>query len=176
MDNSAINGRARPTSPAVGTGSATQTQPATRQPRVHATLRLRGAAPSSRDRHIQWDESVIDNEGMGKKSSKVCCIYHKPRAAGESSSEEDSDSSSSSSDSDNSDSEPDTSRAMPAGGGGARSRGRRRHHHHGHGDDDHDGCGGPGHNKGKDKQRDYSPNAYERMPKYKTSSSAAQKP
>ncbi len=31
------------------------------------------------------DESVVDNEGMGRKSSKRCCIFHKPRAFGESS-------------------------------------------------------------------------------------------
>ena len=32
------------------------------------TLRLRAVAAT--DRHIQWAEDVIDNEGMGKKSSK----------------------------------------------------------------------------------------------------------
>lgn len=38
--------------------------------------------------HACWqhrDETVIDNEGMGRKSSKRCCIFHKPRAFGESS-------------------------------------------------------------------------------------------
>ena len=35
---------------------------------------------------------MIDNEGLGRKSSKVCCIYHKPRAVGESESEDDSSS------------------------------------------------------------------------------------
>jgi protein phosphatase 1 regulatory subunit 11 len=33
------------------------------------TLRLRGQRTDS-GRHIQWAEDVIDNEGMGKKSSK----------------------------------------------------------------------------------------------------------
>jgi protein phosphatase 1 regulatory subunit 11 len=28
---------------------------------------------------------VVDNEGMGRKSSKRCCIFHKQRAFGESS-------------------------------------------------------------------------------------------
>lgn len=36
-------------------------------------------------RCIIRDEEVIDNEGMGRKSSKRCCIFHKPRAFGESS-------------------------------------------------------------------------------------------
>ena len=31
------------------------------------------------------DESVVDNEGLGKKSSKRCCIFHKQRPFGESS-------------------------------------------------------------------------------------------
>lgn len=34
---------------------------------------------------VRWDESVVDNEGMGRKSSKRCCIFHKQRAFGESS-------------------------------------------------------------------------------------------
>lgn len=46
---------------------------------ISGTLRLRGddsARASSRNqeepptRHIRWSEDVIDNEGMGKKSSK----------------------------------------------------------------------------------------------------------
>jgi protein phosphatase 1 regulatory subunit 11 len=67
-----------------------------------AVLRLRGG-PNSRPR-VVWREDVIDNENMGKKSSKslwfrssilvhakprlVCCIYHKTRNFGESSSED----------------------------------------------------------------------------------------
>ncbi|GAW80017.1 protein phosphatase inhibitor 3 [Plasmodium gonderi] len=41
---------------------------------------------------VRWDESTVDNENAQKKSSKVCCIYHKPKKFGESS-ESDSDSS-----------------------------------------------------------------------------------
>lgn len=87
---------------------------------------------------------------MGKKSSKVCCIYHKPREVGESSDEDSSDSSSS-----NDDSGADDGAARPV----RRSRAKRRHHH------SHDGDGGDG-DKGKDKARKASPNAYERVPKY----------
>lgn len=35
--------------------------------------------------NVTWDESVVDNEGMGRKSSKRCCIFHKQRPFGESS-------------------------------------------------------------------------------------------
>jgi protein phosphatase 1 regulatory subunit 11 len=34
---------------------------------------------------VSWDEAVVDNEGMGRKSSKRCCIFHKQRPFGESS-------------------------------------------------------------------------------------------
>ncbi|CAD0113307.1 unnamed protein product [Aureobasidium uvarum] len=125
------------------------------------TLRLRAEAePSERRPRIQWAEDVIDNEGMGKKSSKVCCIYHKPREAGESSDEDSSSSSSS-----DSDSEPDTSRAQPA------NRRRNQPHQHPTGPCDHDNTD-PSHShgsaKGKQKARKPSPNAYERVPKRKT--------
>ncbi|KAI4719873.1 hypothetical protein E4T48_03924 [Aureobasidium sp. EXF-10727] len=125
------------------------------------TLRLRAEAePSERRPRIQWAEDVIDNEGMGKKSSKVCCIYHKPREAGESSDEDSSSSSSS-----DSDSEPDTSRAQPA------NRRRNQPHQHSDGSCDHDHAD-PSHShgsgKGKQKARKPSPNAYERVPRRKT--------
>ncbi|CAE6442599.1 unnamed protein product [Rhizoctonia solani] len=57
-------------------------------------LRLRGG-PRSRPR-VMWDADVIDNEGCGKKKSKICCIYHKPRRFDESSSESSGDESDSS--------------------------------------------------------------------------------
>ncbi|KJP86687.1 hypothetical protein AK88_03694 [Plasmodium fragile] len=41
---------------------------------------------------VRWDENTVDNENAQKKSSKVCCIYHKPKDFGESS-DSDSDSS-----------------------------------------------------------------------------------
>lgn len=105
--------------PATTNASATQTA-TTAQPNVlivprapDGTLRLRGGPIE--DRRVRWDQGVIDNEGMGKKKSKVCCIYHRPRAYDESSSEEDS-SDESSDDSDDSGS---------CGGG--------HHNHHIHG-------------------------------------------
>ncbi|KAF2665635.1 hypothetical protein BT63DRAFT_482557 [Microthyrium microscopicum] len=137
--------RTRPGTTATTTQTHTETQP--QQTRPILVLRAEGATT----RHIQWAEDVVDNEGMGKKSSKVCCIYHKPHAAGESSGD---DSDSSDSDS-NLDSEPDNSRARPAGGA-KRSRAKRRHNHK-H-DEDKDGDG---------RARKPSPNAYERVPKYK---------
>ena len=36
---------------------------------------------------VVWAEDVVDNEGLGRKSSKKCCIFHKQRRFDESSSE-----------------------------------------------------------------------------------------
>ncbi len=53
------------------------------QPSIEATTQERGV--------VSWSDDVIDNEHMGKKKSKKCCIYHKPRTFGEWSDSEDSD-------------------------------------------------------------------------------------
>jgi len=134
------------------TASQTQTQTPplvqVRQP----VLRLRGAETGVRSKkRIQWAEDVIDNEGLGRKSSKVCCIYHAPKPIDESSDESSSDDSSSD------DNSGDDGNARPVGG----RRGGRRAHGHDCGHDHADG-------KGKRKAtRARSPNAYEKMPKVK---------
>ncbi|CAO3638941.1 unnamed protein product [Cunninghamella blakesleeana] len=66
-------------------------------------LRLHGDMTARRPPVVQWDDDVVDNEHMGKKKSKICCIYHKPREVGESSDESSSSSSDSDSDSDGDD-------------------------------------------------------------------------
>ncbi|CAN8010345.1 unnamed protein product [Ixodes pacificus] len=40
-------------------------------------------------RRVGWSADTVDNEDMGKRKSKCCCIYEKPRAFGESSSDSD---------------------------------------------------------------------------------------
>lgn len=154
--------------PSSTTGSTTVTEteagPSVPIDLNQTTLRLRAEPEETTPgRRIQWAEDVVDNEGMGKKSSKVCCIYHKPREAGNSS-----DDSSSSSSSDDSDNEPDLSRARPA----RRSARPHDHNHddagdHCHGDDhdSHGGLNGSSTSKGKGKARKPSPNAYEKVPK-----------
>ncbi|KAJ1427018.1 phosphatase inhibitor-domain-containing protein [Ochromonadaceae sp. CCMP2298] len=37
---------------------------------------------------VKWTEDTVDNEGLGRKSSKRCCIFHKNRAFAESDSDE----------------------------------------------------------------------------------------
>lgn len=82
----------------------------------------------------------------------VCCIYHKPRPVGESSSE------SSSSDSSSSDTDSDSDSE------GRAIRGRCNHADGRHVDDS-TSCPSGHHHKRKSKKRKPSPNAYERVPK-----------
>ncbi|KAH9990705.1 phosphatase inhibitor-domain-containing protein [Russula vinacea] len=83
------------------------------------TLRLRGG-PRDGPR-VAWDEAVVDNEGLGRKKSKICCIYHRPRRFDESSDEDSSGTESGSDDDDT---------ARPSG-----QYRRHRHHHHRHHED-----------------------------------------
>ncbi|KAM5262723.1 E3 ubiquitin-protein ligase PPP1R11-like [Ctenodactylus gundi] len=41
------------------------------------------------EKKMEWTSDTVDNEHMGCRSSKCCCIYEKPRAFGESSTESD---------------------------------------------------------------------------------------
>ncbi|KAG0265581.1 hypothetical protein DFQ27_000531 [Actinomortierella ambigua] len=132
---------------------------------VVGVLHLEGATRP--ERRIQWAEEVVDNEHLGKKKSKICCIFKKTKEFGESSDE----SSDSSSDDDSSSGESD-------GGGPNLDRGpsrtpRKAHRHdhdHDHDHSDDDGCGhhhhehGHGHIKKKKKP---VLNSYERQPKVK---------
>ncbi|CAD5122941.1 DgyrCDS11336 [Dimorphilus gyrociliatus] len=71
------------------TDSATQTLTVTENETVggtESTLRLR--AKVSDDKKVKWEEGTVDNEHMGKKKSKCCCIYEKPKLFGESSSDD----------------------------------------------------------------------------------------
>ncbi|RKF53938.1 Type 1 phosphatases regulator YPI1 [Golovinomyces cichoracearum] len=170
------------------TSSSTITQTVT-QSYLTPVLRLRGASTGaestsekneSDSRHIKWDETVVNNEGMGKKKSKVCCIYHAPRAFGESSdesssssSDEDSCNSSYSSDDDRRNTRRGSSSFIhkneendPQRAGDSAYATKKRHHHQ-----QHQSCdGGCSRDKNKNRQgsgrrKDKSPNAYERLPK-----------
>jgi len=55
------------------------------------TLRLKLKKGSAEKKKIQWTEDTVDNEGLGKKKSKCCCQYKKPRATLDESSGDESD-------------------------------------------------------------------------------------
>ncbi|KAH7915593.1 phosphatase inhibitor-domain-containing protein [Hygrophoropsis aurantiaca] len=124
-------------------------------PSVVGSLRLHGAPHRARQR-VAWGEDVIDNEGRGKKKSKICCIYHKPKRFDESSSEDSSDS-----DSDSSCTNDPPSRAHSHSGP---SRGSNHHRHESTRRDVPDTELGPLHEL-SDSDSDH--NTYERGPKGK---------
>lgn len=62
---------------------------------------------------VTWDQNVIDNEGLGRKSSKRCCIFHKQREFDESSTDSSDDNHS------------DDSESSSSSGGGFPSERRR---------------------------------------------------
>ena len=185
----AFSHRSRTAAPnSTGTQTQITTDPSLRDQANGPVLRLRGERPPRRS--IRWAEDVVDNEGLGRKSSKgqcyfwdvkcrlasslrlvtnqwqtliniVCCIYHPNRPIGES---DDSDSSSSS----DSGSESDAERSK------GKDRGKRNdrkcehgdhhnddHHHHAH--DEHGDVATQG--SERHQRRRASPNAYEKMPK-----------
>ncbi|OCB91962.1 hypothetical protein A7U60_g731 [Sanghuangporus baumii] len=138
------------------------------QLRATSRTRTQGRPP-----RVTWTEDVVDNEHMGKKKTKICCIFHKQKRYDESSSSD----SDSDSDSDSSDSGSDGG----AKRGGRLRNGRRHSHPHPH-DHNHNqnGVDGPGSGGGSQATRDggggttttvhelsddeYEPNAYERQP------------
>lgn len=52
------------------------------------TARLTLQLPPRRKKAVSWAGGTVDNEHLGRKSSKKCCIYHKRRAFGESDSDD----------------------------------------------------------------------------------------
>eukprot|EP00884_Botryococcus_braunii_P017131 jgi/Botrbrau1/4100/Bobra.152_3s0048.1 len=56
---------------------------------VTEVLTLRLVPRRQRKKAVRWAEDVVDNELLGKKKSKKCCIFHKQRAFGDWSDSED---------------------------------------------------------------------------------------
>ncbi|KAE8219858.1 hypothetical protein CF319_g6528 [Tilletia indica] len=105
-----------------------------------ATLRLRAPTQARneerpRRRRVVWADDTVDNEHLGKKSSKICCIYHKPRAFDESDSDESSASSGSDSeagsgdDSDSSNPDSDSAASLSPPDSGDEGEGCSHPHH-----------------------------------------------
>ncbi|KAG0222986.1 phosphatase inhibitor-domain-containing protein [Mortierella sp. GBAus27b] len=119
---------------------------------VHGVLELTGEANT---RRVQWDDNVVDNEHMGKKKSKICCIFKRQKEFGESSDESSSDSDSSSGS--ESDGGPVSSnsgkgkKASKENDGPCDHSDPNHHHHH--------------HRRGPKKPKKQVLNEYEKMPK-----------
>ncbi|KAJ7614034.1 phosphatase inhibitor-domain-containing protein [Roridomyces roridus] len=119
-------------------------------------LHLTGGAPRRSRPRVAWDEGVVDNEGCGRKSSKICCIYHKPKRFDESSDEDSSDSDG------DSDSSVDDGRARRSNNSNS-----NRHQHSHHHEHDHGGAGAvrdPSSSSVTELEEPSRPNAYETVP------------
>jgi len=74
----------------VSTGNPSTTVTEDTQEVNNETLRLK-LKKDGEKKKIQWTEDTVDNEGLGKKKSKICCQYKKPRAHLDESSDDESD-------------------------------------------------------------------------------------
>ncbi|KAJ0055153.1 hypothetical protein NL108_011178 [Boleophthalmus pectinirostris] len=66
----------------------TTTPPPPQQEGRSLTIKLR---KRKTEKKVEWSSDTVDNEHLGRRSSKCCCIYEKPRQFGESSSESEGD-------------------------------------------------------------------------------------
>nr|XP_057904062.1 E3 ubiquitin-protein ligase PPP1R11 [Doryrhamphus excisus] len=66
----------------------TSTPPPPQQEGRSLTIKLR---KRKTEKKVEWSSDTVDNEHLGRRSSKCCCIYEKPRQFGESSSESEGD-------------------------------------------------------------------------------------
>jgi len=57
------------------TTTTTMTTTESEPPVVRVVLKPKQPAKKG----VKWAADTVDNEHAGKKSSKKCCIYHKPR-------------------------------------------------------------------------------------------------
>ncbi|XP_035284998.1 E3 ubiquitin-protein ligase PPP1R11 [Anguilla anguilla] len=60
------------------------TPPPPQQEGRSLTIKLR---KRKTEKKVEWSSDTVDNEHLGRRSSKCCCVYEKPRQFGESSSE-----------------------------------------------------------------------------------------
>ena len=73
---------------------ATVTRQVTSETAPVVTVRLTGGTGSEETAprpRVQFTDETVDNEHLGRKKSKKCCIYHRPRAFDETDSDESDD-------------------------------------------------------------------------------------
>ena len=82
---------------AAGPSNSTVTQveeesPTTSQEDTVTAVKLKLKKPKSKlTKKVSWTEDTVDNEALGRKKSKCCCIYRKPRQELQESSESESE-------------------------------------------------------------------------------------
>lgn len=74
--------------PEAGKGSQTVTKEETDGASAPPTLRLKLKKDDKDRKKVKWTSETVDNEHLGKKKSKCCCVFVKKRPFGESDSDE----------------------------------------------------------------------------------------
>jgi len=64
------------TSSATGSGSVVECQAQVEESENTLKLNLK---KEEKKKKLKWTEDTVDNEGLGKKKSKCCCQYTKPK-------------------------------------------------------------------------------------------------
>jgi len=70
-------------------GSTTTTTEVVRETPLATSTTIR--LQKKKKKKVNWRQDTVDNEGLGRKSSKCCCVYKKPHEFGESSSDSEQD-------------------------------------------------------------------------------------
>ena len=79
-------------SPGTSVTQVEEESPTTSQEDTVAAVKVKLKKPKSKlTKKVSWTEDTVDNEAMGRKKSKCCCIYRKPREDLEESSESESE-------------------------------------------------------------------------------------
>jgi len=76
------------TSSATGSGSVVECQAQVEESENTLKLNLK---KEEKKKKLKWTEDTVDNEGLGKKKSKCCCQYTKPKQDLDESSDESED-------------------------------------------------------------------------------------
>lgn len=86
LASAAVESQAGASTQTVASAQAPVPQPDTPAGVLHLTL-----APKRRKKSLKWSQDTVDNENLGKRKSKKCCIFHARRQFGDWSDDNDSD-------------------------------------------------------------------------------------
>jgi len=78
----------QPPSDGSTTIEASETESSTSNQGPTLRLRLKPQEKSKERRKVQWTSETVDNEHLGRKKSKCCCVFVKKRPFGQSDSED----------------------------------------------------------------------------------------
>jgi len=91
MSTVSVGAEAKEASRDLSEGSRTITEDSVPNITPPPTLKLRLKKDGKEKKKVVWSTETVDNEHLGRKKSKCCCVYVKKKAFGQSDSEESDD-------------------------------------------------------------------------------------